>query len=115
MHLVDTDGRGVERITARGPVVAGVQYEVDCIIYASGFEVGSSYERRAGFDLEGRGGRKLSDEWADGMLKKREHVEKTYQQVLDEKLIAFIKEQVSIDEKTVSLDEFKNLNKQETV
>lgn len=58
---------------------------------------------------------KVLDEWADGMLKKREHVEKTYQQVLDEKLIAFIKEQVSIDEKAVSLDEFKNLNKQETV
>lgn len=58
---------------------------------------------------------KVLNEWADGMLKKREHVEKTYQQVLDEKLIAFIKEQVSIDEKTVSLDEFKNLNKQETV
>jgi trigger factor len=58
---------------------------------------------------------KVLDEWADGMLKKREHVEKTYQQVLDEKLIAFIKEQVSIDEKTVSLEEFKNLNKPETV
>ena len=58
---------------------------------------------------------KVLGEWADGMLKKREHVEKTYQQVLDEKLIAFIKEQVSIDEKTVSLEEFKNLNKPETV
>jgi trigger factor len=58
---------------------------------------------------------KVLGEWADGMLKKREHVEKTYQQILDEKLIGFIKTQVSIDEKTVSLDEFKNLNKQETV
>ncbi len=58
---------------------------------------------------------KVLDEWADGMLKKREHVEKTYQQLLDEKIIAFIKEQVTIDEKAVSLEEFKNLNKQETV
>ncbi len=58
---------------------------------------------------------KVLGEWADGMLKKREHVEKTYQEVLDEKLIAFIKEQVSIEEKTVTLEEFKNLNKQETV
>lgn len=58
---------------------------------------------------------KVLDEWADGMLKKREHVEKTYQQVLDEKIIAFIKEQVTIDEKAVSLEEFKNLNKPETV
>ncbi len=58
---------------------------------------------------------KVLNEWADGMLKKREHVEKTYQQVLDEKLIDFIKQQVTIDEKTVSLDEFKNLNKPQTV
>ncbi|HWW58302.1 MAG TPA: NAD(P)/FAD-dependent oxidoreductase [Sphingopyxis sp.] len=66
-RLIDTDGKGVERITERGFVVAGTEYEVDCIIYASGFEVGSSYERRAGFDLEGRDGRKLSEEWAEGM------------------------------------------------
>ena len=35
---------------------AGVEYEVDCIIYASGFEVGTAYTRRAGFDLIGRDG-----------------------------------------------------------
>jgi len=66
-HLVDTDGRGVERITERGPVVAGMQYDVDCIVYASGFEVGTPYTARSGFDLVGRGGLKLSDAWADGM------------------------------------------------
>jgi cation diffusion facilitator CzcD-associated flavoprotein CzcO len=66
-HLLDTDGRGVERITERGVVVAGVEYEVDCIIYASGFEVGTRYTRRAGFDLTGRDGLTLSQAWADGM------------------------------------------------
>ncbi len=65
--LVDTDGKGVERITEKGFVVAGVEYEVDCIIYASGFEVGTAYERRAGFDLVGRGGIKLSEAWSEGM------------------------------------------------
>ncbi|MCI3949154.1 MAG: monooxygenase [Acidimicrobiales bacterium] len=65
--LVDTDGKGVERITERGPVVAGVEYEVDCIIYASGFEVGTEYTRRAGFDLTGRDGLRLSDHWGEGM------------------------------------------------
>jgi cation diffusion facilitator CzcD-associated flavoprotein CzcO len=55
-HLIDTDGKGVERITEKGVVVAGREYEVDCIIYASGFEVGTEYKRRAGFDLTGRGG-----------------------------------------------------------
>ena len=66
-HLVDTDGKGVEAITEKGFVVAGVEYEVDCIIYASGFEVGTPFEQRAGFDLTGRGGLKLSEAWGEGM------------------------------------------------
>jgi cyclohexanone monooxygenase len=66
-HLVDTDGKGVERITERGLVVAGREYEVDCIIYASGFEVGTEYTRRTGYDMTGRDGVKLSAYWADGM------------------------------------------------
>ncbi|MGW0810467.1 flavin-containing monooxygenase [Nonomuraea sp. NPDC002799] len=66
-HLVDTDGKGVTRITERGVVAAGREYEVDCVIYASGFEVGTDYTRRAGHDLTGRGGVTLSGHWADGM------------------------------------------------
>jgi cation diffusion facilitator CzcD-associated flavoprotein CzcO len=67
VHLIDTDGKGVEHITPKGFVVDGVEYEVDCIIYASGFEVGTDYTRRAGFDLTGRDGVKLSQAWAEGM------------------------------------------------
>ena len=66
-RLIDTDGKGVERITETGVVVAGVEYPVDCIIYASGFEVGTDYTRRTGFDLTGVDGLKLSEAWADGM------------------------------------------------
>jgi cyclohexanone monooxygenase len=69
-RLIDTGGKGVERITERGFVVDGVEYEVDCIIYASGFEVGTEYKRRAGFDLTGRDGLKLSEAWAEGMRSK---------------------------------------------
>ena len=69
-HLVDTDGRGVERITETAVIAAGRTYEVDCIIYASGFEVGTEFTRRAGFDLTGRNGVKLSDYWAEGMRTK---------------------------------------------
>jgi cation diffusion facilitator CzcD-associated flavoprotein CzcO len=54
VRLIDTDGKGVERITEKGVVVADVEYEVDCIIYASGFEFGTEYTRRAGFDLSPR-------------------------------------------------------------
>jgi cation diffusion facilitator CzcD-associated flavoprotein CzcO len=69
-HLIDTDGKGVERITENGVVVAGKEYPLDCIIYASGFEVGTEYKRRAGFDLTGRGGVKLSEHWNAGMRSK---------------------------------------------
>jgi cation diffusion facilitator CzcD-associated flavoprotein CzcO len=69
-YLVDTDGKGVEKITETGVVVAGKEYKLDCIIYASGFEVGTEYKRRAGFDLTGRGGVKLSDHWSSGMRTK---------------------------------------------
>ncbi|GGS79781.1 flavin-containing monooxygenase [Nonomuraea spiralis] len=66
-RLVDTDGRGVERVTERGVVVAGVEYEVDCVIYASGFEVTTDYTRRAGYELTGRDGVRLTGRWAEGM------------------------------------------------
>jgi len=70
VDLIDTGGKGVDCIAKKGVVVAGKEYKVDCIIYASGFEVGTAYTRRAGFDLVGRGGEKLSDHWADGMRTK---------------------------------------------
>jgi cation diffusion facilitator CzcD-associated flavoprotein CzcO len=67
VHLVDTNGHGVERLTERGVVANGREYELDCLIFATGFEVGTSYTRRAGYDIIGRGGVTLSDHWADGL------------------------------------------------
>ena len=65
--LVDTLGRGVDRITAKGLVFDGVEYEADCIIFATGFEVGTAYTRRAAFEIYGRGGKSLTEYWAGGM------------------------------------------------
>ncbi|WP_293682821.1 NAD(P)/FAD-dependent oxidoreductase [uncultured Phenylobacterium sp.] len=66
--LVDTsDSQGVERITKTGIVAGGVEYPVDCIIFATGFEVGTAWTRRAGYDLIGQGGKTLSQYWSDGM------------------------------------------------
>jgi len=66
-HLIDTDGKGVERIDATGVWANGEHFELDCLIYASGFEVGTEYARRAGFDAVGRNGEHLSQHWAGGM------------------------------------------------
>ena len=65
--LVDTQGNGVERISAGGVVVDGNEYEVDCLIYATGFEVGTAYTRRAGCEIIGREGLSLSSKWADAL------------------------------------------------
>ena len=64
--LIDTKGRGLDRITETGIVFDGEEYPVDCIIYASGFEVASPPDRTAGFDMRGVGGITLSDYWRDG-------------------------------------------------
>jgi cation diffusion facilitator CzcD-associated flavoprotein CzcO len=65
--LVDTDGRGVDRFTEGGAVVGDREYELDCVVFATGFEVGTVLTKRAGFDVVGRGGIRLSQKWAEGL------------------------------------------------
>ncbi len=65
--LVDTRGKGVDRITAGGVVVDGTEHHVDCLIFATGFEVGTDYSRRTGFEIVGRSGLTLTDKWRDGV------------------------------------------------
>ncbi|GAB3311509.1 NAD(P)/FAD-dependent oxidoreductase [Epidermidibacterium keratini] len=67
VHLVDTDGRGVERIDETGVWVDGVHYELDVIVYASGFEFNSEYTFKSGLEVYGRDGRTLTETWAEGM------------------------------------------------
>jgi cyclohexanone monooxygenase len=67
VQLVDTDGKGVSRIDETCVWVGDDHYDVDCIIYASGFEVGTPFHERAGYDPVGRNGTSLADYWADGM------------------------------------------------
>jgi cyclohexanone monooxygenase len=67
VQLVDTDGAGVDRITPAGVVVKGRKYELDALIFATGFEVGTDYTRRSGYDVMGSRGVTLSEHWAEGM------------------------------------------------
>ena len=68
VELIDvSDTKGVERMTPTGFTANGKEYEVDCMIFASGFEVTSDLNRRWGIDkLEGRGGRSIYDHWSEG-------------------------------------------------
>ncbi|MGI8334217.1 flavin-containing monooxygenase [Actinomadura scrupuli] len=66
--LVDVSAtKGVERITEKGIIAHGVEHEVDCIIFASGFEITTDLDRRFGIQpFAGRGGLSLYDHWAKG-------------------------------------------------
>ncbi|NTI23616.1 NAD(P)/FAD-dependent oxidoreductase [Rhizobium rhizogenes] len=66
VHLVDTNGKGGERIIPEGLIVAGKKYELDCLIYATGFEVTNDWCHSAAFEIYGRGGIRLTDYWQAG-------------------------------------------------
>jgi len=67
VELVDTDGRGVARISERGVVVGEREFELDCLIFATGFEVGTDYSHRAGCEIVGREGLRLTDKWKESV------------------------------------------------
>jgi cyclohexanone monooxygenase len=67
VSLVDTQGRGVERFTETAAVVDGKEYELDCLVFATGFEYQTDYAKRTGYQIYGRGGVSLSEKWQDGV------------------------------------------------
>ncbi|SDC16251.1 flavin-containing monooxygenase [Streptomyces prasinopilosus] len=63
--LVDTaDTHGIERVTATGVVVGGTTYDLDCLIFATGFSVGTSGVLSGKLPVHGRGGTRLLHTWA---------------------------------------------------
>lgn len=67
VELIDvSDAKGLDRITEKGFVANGEEYEVDCIIYASGFEITSSYQRRIGIPIKGIDGESIYEHWEGG-------------------------------------------------
>jgi len=64
VHLVDTHGQGITKISPKGPVFEGEDYELDLLIYATGFEV-----QQTGIynDIVGAKGVNLQDKYADGI------------------------------------------------
>ncbi|MGW7514379.1 flavin-containing monooxygenase [Streptomyces sp. NPDC054796] len=63
--LVDTaDTHGIERVTGNGVVVGDTTYELDCLIFATGFSVGTSGIHSGKLPVHGRGGAQLLETWA---------------------------------------------------
>ena len=65
VKLVDTNGQGVDRITPHGVVVDSKEYEIDCLIFATGFEL-AAYTNRAVMPMYGRRGMSLTEKWEHG-------------------------------------------------
>ena len=60
VHLVDTAPKGVTEINERGVVHEGVEYPLDVLIYATGFQwMGTSTFQK----IKGREGRTLTEKW----------------------------------------------------
>lgn len=64
--LVDTKGQGVERITERGVVANGQEYELDCLIYATGFELANQWSHKTGIEIYGRDNLTITEKWKEG-------------------------------------------------
>ena len=66
--LVQTGRAGVEQITETGAVVEGVEYPLDCLIFATGFDTTSTYAKRSGgMTISGVGGKSLNQKWEGGV------------------------------------------------
>ncbi|MDT7722121.1 MAG: hypothetical protein QOE94_3132 [Mycobacterium sp.] len=67
VKLIDTGGRGLDRITENAIVFDGQVYEVDCIIYATGFELVTTSHKEGGIEILGRGGQNIDEKWSDAV------------------------------------------------
>ncbi|KAK3066605.1 hypothetical protein LTS18_001609, partial [Coniosporium uncinatum] len=66
VHLIDTQGRGIDAITEKGIVANGEEVELDCIIYATGFELATDWSHRSNMEIYGRDGLTVTQKWKEG-------------------------------------------------
>lgn len=67
VSLVDTSGKGIECIDETGVVVGGKHYELDCLVFATGFEWLTEHKQGSGFDIIGRDATPQSKAWENGV------------------------------------------------
>jgi len=66
VHLIDTKGVGISHITETGIGAMGKEYDVDCIIYATGFELATEWSHRTNIEIFGRDGKTITEIWKEG-------------------------------------------------
>lgn len=66
VKLVDTHGKGVDYLTEKGVVANSTEYEIDCLIYATGFELANEWSHKTGIEIYGRDGTTITEKWKDG-------------------------------------------------
>lgn len=66
VHLIDTKGQGVQRITSEGIVANNTEYKLDCLIYATGFELANDWSHKTGIEIHGRNNTTITQKWTDG-------------------------------------------------
>jgi cation diffusion facilitator CzcD-associated flavoprotein CzcO len=64
VRLVDISARGIEEIVPTGVRANGALFELDALVFATGFDAMTGTLLR--MDIRGRGGRTLREAWADG-------------------------------------------------
>lgn len=67
VSLIDTNGLGVERVTEKGVIANGKEYELDCLVFGTGFESETLANVRIGIEVVGRNGLTLAEKWATGV------------------------------------------------
>ncbi|KAI1477690.1 FAD/NAD(P)-binding domain-containing protein [Daldinia eschscholtzii] len=69
VHLIDTDGKGVDSVTPEGLVANGQEIPLDVIVFSTGYRGpsadGADPSKRAGVAVHGRDGKTIEEAWAN--------------------------------------------------
>ncbi|KAF1837871.1 FAD/NAD(P)-binding domain-containing protein [Decorospora gaudefroyi] len=68
VHLINTDGKGIDKVTPKGVVANGQEYPIDILILSTGYRspgAGGDPGARTGIEIVGRNGRRLADKWEE--------------------------------------------------
>jgi cation diffusion facilitator CzcD-associated flavoprotein CzcO len=68
VHLIDTDGKGIDRVTPHGVVASGQEYPLDILVLSTGYRSPATRGdpgSKAGIEIVGRNGRTISEKYEE--------------------------------------------------